>query len=94
MLIVFEQAVQTAINTESTGAVQYSFPVEPGSPNGAKLTRISGQSLYRFSQYGLYEFPFSWFAKCTVLVGRYPSDELVNCQEWTDRFEVGKFCPL
>jgi hypothetical protein len=37
----------------------------------------------------MYEFPFSWFVKCTVLVGRYPSDELVNCPEWADRFEPG-----
>jgi hypothetical protein len=41
-------------------------------------------SIYRFSQYGLYEYPFSWFFKCFLLVGRSPSDELVSCPGWTN----------
>ena len=45
-----------------------------------------GRSMYHFSQYGVYEYPFSWLVKCSVLVGRYPSDGSVLCPGWEGTF--------
>lgn len=84
------QSIQTAMASEAAGTVQYTFPIDPEEPTTSeKRTVISGQSLYRFSDYGMYEFPFSWFAKCSLLVGRFPNDEAVNCPEWSTSFDVG-----
>jgi hypothetical protein len=43
-------------------------------------------AMYRFSQYGLYEYPFSWFVQCSLLAGRHPTDGSVACGEWDGRF--------
>ena len=79
-----------AIVEETRGVAVYdSFPVDADDPTGSVLTGITaGQSMYHFSQYGLYEYPFSWLVKCSILTGHVPSDAAVPCDEWTQSFDA------
>jgi hypothetical protein len=38
----------------------------------------AGASMYHFSSYGMYEYPFSWLVKCSFMVGRLPDNNQVR----------------
>lgn len=46
--------------------------------------------MYHFSQYGLYEYPFTWLVKCKILVGYDVVDTSVPCLEWQQSFDHDK----
>ena len=88
-----QQAVHDALVEETRGVAVYdSFPVDINQgeeEGGVMMTNIvAGQSMYHFSQYGLYEYPFSWLVKCTILTGHVPSDAAVPCDEWSQSFDA------
>jgi hypothetical protein len=60
--------------------------IPDGVPVYAENT-YAGKSLYHFSQYGMYEYPFSWLVKCVLLAGRKPADTYVPCPEWEESFD-------
>ena len=85
------QEIHNMMETEMftfPSVVYLNFPINPEDPGGATKSVVAGRNLYRFSAFGMYEFPFSWFVRCTVLVGRSPTDETVNCPEWDNRFPI------
>lgn len=49
----------------------------------------AGRSLYWFSAYGLYEFPFSWFFRCWMLAGIKPLDGYARCDGWEQVLDLG-----
>ena len=86
------QTVHDALVEETRGVAVYdSFPVDINDPTGGGGVRtniVAGQSMYHFSQYGLYEYPFSWLVKCSILTGHVPSDAAVPCDEWSQSFDA------
>ena len=84
------QRVHQEIQGDTSGSILYNFPIDANDlVGGPRKTTTSGMSIYRFSTYGMYEFPFSWWVKCAVMQGRSPTDETVNCPEWTGSFDIG-----
>lgn len=84
------QRIHTEFQNEPTGTTTYTFPIDITDPNGATKTVVSGLSLYRFSDYGMYEYPYSWFVKCAMMVGQNPTDQSVDCLPWNHRFEISE----
>lgn len=82
------QTIQSQILQVSDGVPQYTFPTDLDNPDSPVKTVMGGMSLYHFSQFAIYEYPFSWLVKCSMLVGRMPADGPVQCPEWDTSFDA------
>jgi len=69
--LAYMQAMQCAntifakMQTSTLGVPTYT--VQDGN-----LKLYAGTSMYRFSKFALYEYPLSWFVRCTMLLGKLP----------------------
>jgi hypothetical protein len=82
--------VFTSAYLEAMTCSQTIFDAMISIPDGVPVyeeNTYAGKSLYHFSQYGMYEYPFSWLVKCVLLAGRKPADTYVPCPEWEESFD-------
>lgn len=89
------QEIHTQMLQVPVSVPKYYYPqttLQSSGTTSTTTTAIIGEyastTIYRFSQYGLYEYPFSWIVKCRVLVGLKPTDTSVPCTQWTERFDI------
>ncbi len=55
----------------------------------------SGMSMYHFSLFGMYEYPLSWFYKCTLQAAIYASSTSnVYCDEWKHQIDLDAVSPV
>ena len=87
------QAIHSAIIGTPAGSVVYDVDVtiqdQSQETSGTKKF-TSGGSMYHFSSYGMYEYPFSWLVKCSMMLDRDPDNSQVNCPEWTFRISISE----
>ena len=85
--VLYAEVEKTAITNAPVYTLETRISPEDGREIATKLQH-GGMSMYMFSLFGMYEYPLSWFYKCTLQAGRVAdAASSVFCAEWKDQVD-------